>query len=99
VALAGLFSAGKAGLYRVLLVTAVVLSLASFGAMAQTAHLGGLIRHTELGQPGQSGDGSTSQESEAEEENQAPQTKPLNQPAGDSLAAPQPQLRKKDDDD
>jgi len=32
----------------VLVTGLVILSLASFGTMAWTAHLGGLIRHTEL---------------------------------------------------
>jgi len=38
----------KASLLKGLLILTVLLSLASFVTMAQTAHLGGLIRHTEL---------------------------------------------------
>lgn len=48
-ALAGLLFRKNAGLSRFVLVAAILLSLASFGTMAQTAHLGGKIRHTELG--------------------------------------------------
>ena len=33
---------------KLILGIALVLSFASFGTMAQTAHLGGLIRHSEL---------------------------------------------------
>ena len=33
---------------KLLFTGALLLSLASFGFMAQTAHLGGLIRHSEL---------------------------------------------------
>ena len=47
-ALAGLFLRKKPGMARMVLGIALVLSLASFGVMAQTAHLGGLIRHSEL---------------------------------------------------
>lgn len=47
-ALAGLFTRKKESLSRIVLMAVVLLSLASFGTMAQTAHLGGLIRHSEL---------------------------------------------------
>ncbi|MBI3138696.1 MAG: hypothetical protein HYZ15_08940 [Sphingobacteriales bacterium] len=47
-ALTGLFTRKKEALSRIVLMAVVLLSLASFGSMAQTAHLGGLIRHTEL---------------------------------------------------
>lgn len=47
-ALSGLFFRKNAGISKLILMTSFILSLASFGAMAQTAHLGGLIRHTEL---------------------------------------------------
>ena len=36
------------GIGKLLFTGALLLSLASFGFMAQTAHLGGLIRHSEL---------------------------------------------------
>lgn len=48
VALVGLFFKKNAGISRFVFIGALLLSLASFGAMAQTAHLGGLIRHSEI---------------------------------------------------
>lgn len=97
IALAGLIAVKKAGLRRALLFAAVVLSLASFGAMAQTAHLGGLIRHTELGQPGTG----TEAKGNEEEEEDKPTTgkKPEDPAVVDSPKARQPELRRKDDDD
>lgn len=38
----------KVSISRPLLIVVAILSLVSFGTMAQTAHLGGLIRHSEL---------------------------------------------------
>ncbi len=46
--LATIFMKNKQVLFRSLSIVVLVLSLASFGAMAQTAHLGGQIRHTEI---------------------------------------------------
>lgn len=43
-----LFAGKKTSIAKLLMIAAFVLSLASFGAMAQTAHLGGLIRHAEI---------------------------------------------------
>lgn len=48
-ALAALLFSRKKMLAKPLLLVALVLSLASFGSMIRTAHLGGLIRHTEIG--------------------------------------------------
>jgi hypothetical protein len=48
VALAAVLFRKRAGMANLLLGTSLILSLASFGAMAQTAHLVGLIRHSEL---------------------------------------------------
>lgn len=47
-ALAGIIFRKNAGLGRILLFVCILLSLTSFGTMAQTAHLGGLIRHSEI---------------------------------------------------
>lgn len=47
-ALIGLFFRKNLRIARFVFIGALLLSLASFGAMAQTAHLGGLIRHSEL---------------------------------------------------
>ena len=48
VALIGLLLRKNAAVAKLVFVVAILLSLASFGTMAQTAHLGGLIRHSEL---------------------------------------------------
>jgi uncharacterized membrane protein len=48
VALAAVLFRKRTGIANLIPGIALVLSLASFGAMAQTAHLGGLIRHSEL---------------------------------------------------
>lgn len=45
IALAGLFFQRNRTAGRIIFIAALILSLASFGVMAQTAHLGGLIRH------------------------------------------------------
>lgn len=47
-ALIGLFIRNKASMARILFSGLVLLSLGSFVTMAQTAHLGGLIRHSEI---------------------------------------------------
>lgn len=47
-ALAGIFLRKKASMTKAVFALCLILSLASFGTMAQTAHLGGLIRHSEL---------------------------------------------------
>jgi uncharacterized membrane protein len=48
VGLLGIFIKKNTGLARIVFTGALLLSLASFGTMAQTAHLGGLIRHNEI---------------------------------------------------
>lgn len=47
-ALGSLVLKKKASLLKVGLILSVILSFASFGVMAQTAHLGGQIRHNEI---------------------------------------------------
>lgn len=47
-ALAGIFLRKKASMAKAVFALCLLLSLASFGTMAQTAHLGGLIRHSEI---------------------------------------------------
>ena len=47
-ALAGLWLRKNTAVAKVVFAGALLLSLASFGTMAQTAHLGGLIRHSEI---------------------------------------------------
>lgn len=48
IALGALLLRKKERLAKILFGISLVLSVASFGTMAQTAHLGGLIRHAEL---------------------------------------------------
>jgi len=48
ISLIGLLLQKKARFSKPIIGIALVLSFASFGTMAQTAHLGGLIRHSEL---------------------------------------------------
>lgn len=87
-ALAGLFLRKKASLAKGVLLLTVLLSLASFGTMAQTAHLGGLIRHTEL-QAGSST--SAGENGKGEETINAPGNKP------DSDGGPEDKKKEEDD--
>lgn len=64
IALVALLFRKRGGLAKMLYGISLVLSLASFGTMAWTAHLGGLIRHTEL----QNGAVAAEQEKEAEDD-------------------------------
>ncbi len=48
IAITGLLLKKKAAIAKIIFTAALVFSLASFGTMAWTAHLGGLIRHSEL---------------------------------------------------
>lgn len=50
VALAALFLRKSKTLSKAMILGAIILSFVSFGVMAQTAHLGGQIRHSELAQ-------------------------------------------------
>ena len=70
-ALAGLFLRKKETISKALMAILVLFSLGSFGTMAQTAHLGGLIRHTEL-QNGVSGGATESKDEEEEKEEEKP---------------------------
>lgn len=38
----------KQGLSKLFVIASLVLAIVSFGSMAQTAHLGGMVRHTEI---------------------------------------------------
>jgi uncharacterized membrane protein len=92
VALIGLLARKNAKVARLVLFAAVVLSLASFGTMAQTAHLGGLIRHTEL----QNGTAANQIESE---ENEETENKAKQKEVKDSLQQAERNIKKTDDDD
>ena len=69
-ALAGIFLRKKASMAKVVFALCLVLSLASFGTMAQTAHLGGLIRHSELqaGNPATDANGNEDKDDEDKED-------------------------------
>ncbi len=95
-ALAGLLLRKKIPIAKGLLPFTVVLSLASFGTMAQTAHLGGLIRHTELQSGLTTGGKEFGKDAEmGEEENKTP-TLGKDSTGTDSTDI---QDKKKDDDD
>lgn len=104
VALLGLLFRKNAGVAKLVSIGAVLLSLASFGTMAQTAHLGGLIRHTEL-QAGATGAEGGNEKEEAEEneegeKNISDSLRPVQQMTKDSLTtAAKEEKKKKDDDD
>lgn len=93
VALLGLLTRKKESLSKIILGGAVLLSLASFGTMAQTAHLGGLIRHSEI----QTGAVSTPGEKEEEEEKDS--IRPEQKVSKDSADANEKKEGKKEDDD
>lgn len=96
-ALAGLFLRKKETIGKALMTILVLFSLGSFGTMAQTAHLGGLIRHTEL-QSGVTGGATDSKEKEEEEGKSGKNTNSLSplQQVADSTGVKE---KKKDDDD
>lgn len=97
ISLLGLFLRKKTGIARYIFIAALLLSLVSFGTMVQTAHLGGLIRHTEL----QAGATSETNENgkESEEENESNYVVPQEKQAGkDSLRQSEKPINKKDDD-
>ena len=106
IALAGILLRKKTGLAKLFFTGALLFSLASFGTMAQTAHLGGLIRHNEI-QNSTAANAAGNEKDEAEEEDKD-EKKPastIGQPpaaVNDSVEqkkeAPA-EVNKKDDDD
>lgn len=96
-ALAGLLFRKKPALAKGILPLTILFSLASFGTMAQTAHLGGLIRHTELQSDVSAGGAEADKEKEnEEEENKTPQ---LNNAAPVADSTGKQDKKGKDDDD
>jgi uncharacterized membrane protein len=87
-ALIGLLIRNKTSMIRILFSGLVFLSLGSFVTMAQTAHLGGLIRHTEI-QNGTSAN-------EGKEENEGEGTKGVMNEAEKMSKDSLKQLEKKD---
>ncbi|HEX4875179.1 MAG TPA: DUF2231 domain-containing protein [Chitinophagaceae bacterium] len=97
VALAGLLLRKNAAVGKILIVAAVILSLASFGTMAQTAHLGGKIRHAEIGTAAANtgkGEGEQENEEEKEKSNMQQDKSPK-----DSIINNGATIKKADDDD
>jgi len=93
-ALAGLLLRKKPSITKALFPLLVLFSLASFGTMAQTAHLGGLIRHTEL----QSGTLTGGKEAGNEQEGGDDEKKNPVSNATDSTGQQQKKSMDKDDD-
>lgn len=95
-ALIGLFIRNKASMTRVLFSGLVLLSLASFVTMAQTAHLGGLIRHSEI----QNGATANEGKEENEEDEMKGENKEAEKKGKDSLRQVEKNEKlDKDDDD
>ncbi len=92
--LAGLVIRKNPSIRRIILSVTALLALASFGTMAQTAHLGGLIRHTEL-QAGQNGAADSGKEGKDKEEDNKNETKKM----PDSTSQQKTEVPDKDDDD
>jgi uncharacterized membrane protein len=67
VALGGLLMRRKTAIAKLFFAGALFFSLAGFGTMAQTAHLGGLIRHTELKSGIAEGNENSKEKNESEE--------------------------------
>lgn len=101
ISLTGIFLRKQENLMSLLYWLVLVFSIASFGAMAATAHLGGKIRHTELGTVASSSNAGN--ESEEKEENEGNEKAAVRQtqPA-DSTAKPETPVsgkKEKNDDD
>lgn len=95
-ALIGLFIRNKASMTRVLFSGLVLLSLASFVTMTQTAHLGGLIRHSEI----QNGATANEGKEENEEDEMKGENKEAEKMGKDSLRQVEKNEKMdKDDDD
>lgn len=94
VALIGLLLRKNAAVAKLAFIGAVLLSLASFGTMAQTAHLGGLIRHSELQAGATAAEGGNEKEEGEGEENEEREKK-----VSDTLKSAEKGEKKKDDDD
>ncbi|MEQ1678685.1 MAG: DUF2231 domain-containing protein [Chitinophagaceae bacterium] len=102
IALIGLLLRKNAAVAKLAFVGAIFLSLASFGTMAQTAHLGGLIRHSELQAGAAAAEGGDEKEGEENEEGEKKVSDSLRQGqrmVKDSLKVAEKDEKKKEDDD
>lgn len=99
-ALAGYVLRNRQSIYKGILTLTAIFSLASFVTMAQTAHLGGLIRHTEL-QAVQTGGNNESvredEENEKKKKNEPGLLNPVNNKA-DSTGNSKKEGKEDDDD-
>lgn len=99
VALAGLFLRKKETVSRIVMILLLVLSLASFGTMAQTAHLGGLVHHPEL-QSGFTGAENEENENGVKEDEGDADQKEMKQAQKDKIdSLKRVDKQRKDDDD
>ncbi len=104
IALLGIILRKNTGLAKIVFAGALLLSLASFGTMAQTAHLGGLIRHSEI-QNGATANAEGNENEEEEEEDEKKPASTIGQPTTPSNDTVQikkeehDEVKKKDDDD
>ena len=90
-----MFLQKKTSIGKIIAITALLLSVASFGTMAQTAHLGGLIRHTEL-QKGNAVSGNEKDGDKTKSEDKTSGTKSPDTQLPDSMKDDD---KEKDDDD
>jgi uncharacterized membrane protein len=96
-ALAGLIFRKKTNALRIALPVVLILSLISFGAMARTAHLGGLIRHAEIQTGAQSGS-TENEENENQEQKEDVSIEQKTNVPEDSIQQKKDSHRKDDDD-
>ncbi len=99
IALAGLFLRKNATIAKAILGISLLLSLASFGTMAKTAHLGGLIRHSEIQNATGLNNENNKKEVEENEEGSVNAQKENEKAVKDSLKLLEKEGTKKDDDD
>ncbi|MBN8685591.1 MAG: hypothetical protein J0M10_01180 [Chitinophagales bacterium] len=97
-ALAAVLFRKSVSIRRLLLPATLLLSLASFVTMAQTAHLGGLIRHTELQTNAQAGTDAVEKEKDNKEKKEENEGK-KDLSADSSMQKKAGTVSEKDDDD
>lgn len=100
-ALAALFFQRKGNIFRLTSFLLLCLSVVAFGSMAQTAHLGGMIRHGEITANTIAGNDGEEKEEEEEEEKTSVVNGRVEEFAGttDSLKALDKKPHREDDDD
>jgi hypothetical protein len=100
VSLVGILARKNKSIGKIVFLAAAVLSLASFGTMAQTAHLGGLIRHSELQNGAAGNNEKEGTEGKEDEENETTTAVPEKDKAvKDSLKKAETTIKRANDDD